>query len=46
LKYLPRVNLEVTSEGDFETDSMRFKGYGRYAYGFTDPFGLYGAQGF
>jgi len=45
LKILMRRNLEKTMEGDFETDSMRYKATERYQVGFTDPRCAYGTPG-
>jgi hypothetical protein len=45
LKLLMRRRLEKTMEGDFETDSMRYKATERYDVGFTDWRALYGTPG-
>jgi hypothetical protein len=45
LKLAMRRGLEKSMEGDFETDSMRYKATERYAFGFTDPRGVYGTAG-
>jgi len=45
MKLLMRRRLEKTMEGDFETDSMRYKATERYDVGFTDPRCLYGTPG-
>ena len=45
LKLLMRRKLEKSMEGDFETDSMRFKSTERYDLGWTDPRGVYGTAG-
>jgi hypothetical protein len=45
LKLLTRRSLEKSMEGDFETDSMRYKSTERYAVGMTDPRCLYGTPG-
>jgi hypothetical protein len=45
LKLLMRRGLEKSMEGDFETDSMRYKATERYALGWTDPRGLFGTAG-
>jgi hypothetical protein len=45
LKLLMRRRLEKTMEGDFETDSMRYKATERYTVGFTDPRAVYGTAG-
>ncbi len=45
LKVLKRRGMEKSMEGDFETDSMRYKATERYAVGFTDPRCVYGTPG-
>ena len=45
MKLLMRRRLEKTMEGDFETDSMRYKATERYDVGFTDPRAVYGTAG-
>jgi len=45
LKLLMRRGLEKSMEGDFETDSMRYKATERYTLGWTDPRGVYGTAG-
>jgi len=45
MKLLMRRKLEKTMEGDFETDSMRYKATERYQVGFTDPRAVYGTPG-
>ena len=45
LKLMMRRGLEKSMEGDFETDSMRYKATERYTFGFTDPRGIYGTPG-
>lgn len=40
-----RRRLKRAMEGDFETDSMRYKGTERYDVGFTDPRTVYGNPG-
>lgn len=45
LKLLTRRRLEKSMEGDFETDSMRYKATERYALGWTDPRAVYGTAG-
>jgi hypothetical protein len=44
-KLLMRRRLEKTMEGDFETDTMRYKATERYAVGVTDPRAAYGTPG-
>jgi len=45
MKLLMRRRLEKTMEGDFETDTMRYKATERYDVGFTDPRAMYGTPG-
>lgn len=45
MKLMMRRGLEKTMEGDFETDSMRYKATERYAFGWTDPRAMYGTPG-
>jgi hypothetical protein len=45
MKLLMRRALEKTMEGDFETDSMRYKATERYDVGFTDWRAMYGTPG-
>lgn len=45
MKLLMRRRLEKTMEGDFETDTMRYKATERYDVGFTDWRAMYGTPG-
>jgi len=45
MKLMMRRALEKTMEGDFETDSMRYKATERYIPNWTDPRTLYGTPG-
>ena len=45
LKLIMRRKLERSMEGDFETDSMRYKATERYAVGWTDPRGFFATPG-
>lgn len=45
LKLMMRRGLEKSMEGDFETDSMRYKATERYALGWTDPRGFFATAG-
>ena len=45
MKLLMRRRLEKTCEGDFETDSMRYKATERYETGFTDWRAMFGTPG-
>lgn len=44
-KLMMRRKLEKTMEGDFETDSMRYKATERYAVGYTDSRCAFGTPG-
>jgi hypothetical protein len=44
-KVMMRRKLHKSMEGDFETDSVRYKATERYDVGFTDPRCLFGTQG-
>jgi hypothetical protein len=45
LKIMMRRGLKRSMEGDFETDSMRFKSTERYIPGWTDPRCVFGTAG-
>jgi len=45
LQLMMRRALEKSMEGDFETDSMRYKATERYIPGWTDPRTVYGTSG-
>ncbi len=45
LKVMMRRGLKRSMEGDFETDSMRYKSTERYTVGWTDPRATYGTPG-
>lgn len=45
LQLLTRRALEKSMEGDFETDSMRYKATERYVFGWTNPRCMYGTAG-
>jgi hypothetical protein len=45
LQLMMRRKLEKSMEGDFETDSMRYKATERYIPGWTDPRTVYGTSG-
>jgi hypothetical protein len=45
LKLMMRRGLKRSMEGDFETDTMRYKSTERYIPGFTDPRCTYGTPG-
>ena len=45
IKLLMRRKMEKGMEGDFETDSMKYKSTERYGEGWTDPRGIFGTAG-
>lgn len=45
LKLITRRKLTKSMEGDFETDSVRYKATERYIEGWTDPRAVYGTPG-
>jgi hypothetical protein len=45
LKHMSRRSLDRTMEGDFDTDSMRYKATERYVFGWTDPRAVWGTAG-
>jgi hypothetical protein len=45
LKLMMRTTLAKSMEGDFETDSMRYKSTERYDIGWTDPRSIWANQG-
>ncbi len=45
LKIITRRKLEKKMEGDFDTDTMRYKATERYGEGWTDPRGIHGNSG-
>lgn len=45
LKFITRTELKKGMEGDFDTDSMRYKSVKRYDVGWTNPRGIYGTAG-
>ena len=45
LKIMMRRGIKRSMEGDFETDSMRYKSTERYIPGWTDPRSVYGTAG-
>ena len=45
LKHLVRRKMEKSMEGDFETDSMKYKATERYSFGATDWKGVFGTAG-
>lgn len=45
MKVYNRVAAQFTQDNDFDTDNAKAKCYERYAFGWTDPRGLYGTPG-
>ncbi len=45
MKHFQRVSPEFGDDGDFDTDNLKYKGYERYIFGWTDFRGLYGSLG-
>lgn len=45
LKLFQRNTAEFKSDGDFDTDNMKYKAYERYSVGASDPRALYGTPG-
>ena len=45
LQCLNRRKMEKSMEGDFETDSMRYKATERYTFGWTNPRTVFGTAG-
>jgi hypothetical protein len=45
LKHFQRTAAEFAQDNDFDTSNLKYKGYERYSFGWTDPRGLYGSAG-
>lgn len=45
LKHFTRTAAEFAQDNDFDTSNLKYKGYERYSFGWTDPRGLYGSAG-
>jgi hypothetical protein len=45
LIHFERNALSFTQDNDFDTMNAKAKGYERYAFGWTDPRGVYGSEG-
>jgi hypothetical protein len=45
LKHFSRVAAEFAQDNDFDTSNLKYKGYERYSFGWTDPRGIYGSPG-
>ena len=45
LKNFERTAPEFSQDNDFDTSNLKYKGFERYSFGWTDPRGLYGSAG-
>ena len=45
LKHFERRAMEVSNDTDFDSENMKFKVTERYAFGWTDPRGIFGSPG-
>ena len=45
LKYFERIAMQTSTEGDFDSGSMKFKARERYAFGFSDWRAVYASSG-
>jgi len=45
LKHFVRSPLANSMDGDFDTGNVRYKARERYSFGWSDPLGIWGAQG-
>jgi hypothetical protein len=45
MKYFNRAPLKTSMEGDFDTGNVRYKARERYAFGASDPRGIYASPG-
>ena len=45
MKYFNRAPLTTAMEGDFDTGNVRYKARERYAFGVSDPRGIFGCEG-
>ena len=45
MKMFTRAPLTTAMEGDFDTGNVRYKARERYAFGVSDPGGIYGVEG-
>jgi hypothetical protein len=45
MTHFNRVGVEFTQDNDFDTENMKYKGYERYSFGWTDPRALFGSNG-
>ena len=45
MKHFDRVPLQTSMDGDFDTGNVRYKARERYAFGVSDPLGMFGCEG-
>ena len=45
MKMFNRAPLTTAMEGDFDTGNVRYKARERYAFGASDPRGIFGVEG-
>lgn len=45
MKYFERWADTFSADNDFDTENAKFKVYGRYSFGWTDPRGIFGSAG-
>ena len=45
MKHFERTPLTTSMEGDFDTGNVRYKARERYAFGASDPRGIFGVEG-
>lgn len=45
MKHFDRVPLQTSMDGDFDTGNVRYKARERYAFGVSDPLGVFGCEG-
>ena len=45
MKHFDRVPLQTSMDGDFDTGNVRYKARERYAFGVSDPLGIFGCEG-
>jgi hypothetical protein len=45
VKLFQREEVSFSSDGDFDTDNLKYKSYERYSTGWTDPLGAFGSAG-
>ena len=45
MKHFDRVPLQTSMDGDFDTGNVRYKARARYAFGVSDPLGIFASEG-